>query len=662
MGKIPDPDPDPDPELRVSVTQQHASSPKMPVPLAVAAPAALAAGAYLNAKSGLWYDLTLQKIVLVSMWRVIRGVRNDRLSLFYTLEDWARSKSHADRDVLLFEDRRYTYAQFYDAVLRHGTYLRAHHGIKPGAIVALDYQNSDTFLFLWWGLWAIGAKPAFINYNLTGKPLAHCIEAATARLCIVDPAVAHNITDEVRADLGAGVEFAVWTPDVAAAAASIAPIRFPDGDRTEAEFSNMAVLIYTSGTTGLPKAAIVSWVKCIAGGTAGSMLLGRGRGDIMYTSMPLYHSSAAVLSFCATVVSGSTQALGRKFSTKAFWQDVRKHNATGIQYVGETLRYLLAAPPQRDPVTGEDLDKQHKVTVAIGNGLRPDIWNKFKERFAIPTIAEFYASTEGAGSTWNLSSNDLFAGAVGRMGWLRRFLLRNDMAFLAYDHEADAPYRDPSTGFCRRVAPGEPGELINRVDPADLKRLFQGYFNNEKATESKILRDVFARGDAWYRTGDIMSLDAEGRYAFNDRIGDTFRWKSENVSTNEVAHAVGTYPAVREANVYGVELPHHDGRAGCVAVNFTTDPPSAETLSGLAAHVRAGLPRYAVPLFLRVVKEVAGAQTTGTNKQQKAVLRNAGVKPGALNDGAMLYWLRGDTYVPFGQKEWQDLQGGRVKL
>ncbi|KGQ09492.1 Fatty acid transporter protein [Beauveria bassiana D1-5] len=597
------------------------------VPLAVAAPAALAAGAYLNAKSGLWYDLTMQKIGLVSMWRLMRGVRNDRLSLFYTLEDWARSKSHADRDVLLFEDRRYTYAQFYDAVLRHGAYLRAHHGIKPGAIVALDYQNSDTFLFLWWGLWAIGAKPAFINYNLSGKPLAHCIEAATARLCILDPAIAHNVTDEE-------------------------------------EFSNMAVLIYTSGTTGLPKAAIVSWAKCIAGGTMGSMLLGRGRGDIMYTSMPLYHSSAALLSFCATVVSGSTQALGRKFSTKSFWQDVRKHNATGIQYVGETLRYLLAAPPQRDPVTGEDLDKQHKVTVAVGNGLRPDIWNKFKERFGIPTIAEFYASTEGAGSAWNLSSNDLFAGAVGRMGWLRRFLLRNDMAFLAYDHEADAPYRDPTTGFCRRVEPGSPGELIHRVDPADLKRLFQGYFNNAKASESKILRNVFARGDAWYRTGDIMSLDAEGRYAFNDRIGDTFRWKSENVSTNEVAHAVGTYPAVREANVYGVELPHHDGRAGCVAVNFTTDPPpSAETLRGLAAHVRASLPRYAVPLFLRVVKDIAGAQTTtGTNKQQKAVLRNAGVKPDALNDGATLYWLRGETYVPFGQKEWQDLQGGRVKL
>lgn len=603
----------------------------------------------------------LQKMAFMTMFRLIRDTRRNQLNLFYFLEHWATSKSHADRDVLLFEDRRYTYAQFYDKVLRYGTYLRAHHSIKPGDIVAMDFQNSDTFLFIWWGLWAIGAKPAFINYNLTGKPLTHCIEAATAKLCLVDPGVAHNVTEDVRGALK-GVEFVVFSPEVEAAASSIHPIRFPDADRTETEFSNMAILIYTSGTTGLPKAAIVSWAKCIGGGTVSSMLIGRGNGDIMYTSMPLYHSSAALLAFCATMVSGSTQALGRKFSTKTFWQDVRQHKATGIQYVGETLRYLLAAEPQVDPVTGENLDRKHHVTVAIGNGLRPDIWNKFKDRFGVEAIAEFYGSTEGAGSTWNLSKNDFSAGAVGRLGWMRRFLMRNDIAFVEYDHEKDVPFRDPATGFCRRVAAGEPGEFITRVDPADLKRLFQGYFNNKKATASKIMRSVFAEGDAWYRTGDLMSLDDEGRFEFNDRIGDTFRWKSENVSTNEVAHAVSTYAPVREANVYGVELPHHDGRAGCVAVNFARDPPDAATLRGLAAHVKTNLPKYAVPLFLRVVKDIAGAQTTGTNKQQKAVLRNAGVKPNALNDGATLYWLQGDTYVPFGQKEWQELEGGRVRL
>lgn len=630
------------------------------MPLAVAAPAALAGYAYLNAKSGLWYDLLMSRVVYTTHWRLFQGMRQDRLNLFYWIEHWAQSKTHADVDAVLFEDRRYTYAQFYDRVLRYGTYLRSHHGIKPGSIVAMDFQNSDTFLLLWFGLWAIGAKPAFINYNLAGKPLIHCITAASARLCLVDPAVADNISDEVRTALK-DVEFVTWSPDIAAAASSIAPIRFPDSDRSESAFSNMAILIYTSGTTGLPKAAIVSWSKCIGAGTVGSTLLGRGNGDIMYTSMPLYHSSAALLAVCATFMSGSTQALGRKFSTSSFWPEVRQHKATSIQYVGETLRYLLAAPPQIDPVTGEDLDRQHHATAALGNGLRPDIWNKFKVRFGIETIAEFYGSTEGAFSTWNLSKNDMFAGAVGRLGWLRRFLLRKDVAFVQYDHENDRPFRDPATGFCRAVVPGEPGEVLSRVDPAEVERLFQGYFNNAKASQSKILRSVFAAGDAWFRTGDIMSLDEEGRYEFNDRIGDTFRWKSENVSTNEVAHAVGTYAPVREANVYGVELPHHDGRAGCVAVNFVR-APDADMLKGLAAHVRASLPKYAVPLFLRVVADIAGPQTTGTNKQQKSVLRDAGVQPDALKDGGILYWLQGDSYVPFGDKEWKELQGGSVRL
>lgn len=630
------------------------------MPLAVAAPAALAAGAYLNAKTGIWYDLMMTKVTLMTTLRLIQGGNKDRLNMFYWLEHWAQSKSHADRDVLLFEDRRYTYAQFYDRVLRYGTYLRAHHGIKPGTIVAMDFQNSDNFALLWFGLWAIGAKPAFINYNLTGKPLAHCIRAASTKLCLIDPNVAANVTDDVRAELP-GVDFVVFTPEVEHAASTITPIRFPDSDRSEDAFSNLAILIYTSGTTGLPKAAIVSWSKCIGGGTVSSIVIGRGNGDIMYTSMPLYHSSAALLSFCATIISGSTQALGRKFSTKTFWAEVRQHKATGIQYVGETLRYLLAAPPQVDPVTGEDLDRKHHVKVALGNGLRPDIWNKFKDRFGVETIAEFYGSTEGSISTWNVSRNDFFAGAVGRMGWLRRFLYRNDLAFVRYDHEKDAPFRSVETGFCERVAVGEPGEFLSRVDPADLSRLFQGYFNNQKASQTKIMRNVFADGDAWFRTGDIMSLDEEGRYSFNDRIGDTFRWKSENVSTNEVAHAVSTYGPVREANVYGVELPHHDGRAGCVAVNFARTP-DAETFKGLAEHVQAGLPKYAVPLFLRVVRDIAGPQTTGTNKQQKSVLRNAGVNPSKLDDGAVLYWLQGGTYVPFGEKEWQEMQGGRVKL
>lgn len=375
--------------------------------------------------------------------------------------------------------------------------------------------------------------------------------------------------------------------------------------------------------------------------------------------MPLYHSAASLLSFIPTVQSGSTQALGRKFSTRTFWPEVRATNASIIQYVGETLRYLVAAPSEVD-AAGNSLDKAHRVRAAFGNGLRPDVWNKFKERFGVDTIVEFYAATEGTLGIWNVSRNNHSAGAIGRSGWLLRTLVGHNIAIVRIDWDTEEPYRDPVTGNCEMVELNQPGELLFKLPAEDLKKRFQGYYNNPKATASKIMRDVFVKGDAWFRTGDVVRGN-DGLMYFNDRIGDTFRWKSENVSTAEVSEAVGLHPDVREANVYGVELPHHDGRAGCVAISFDKKPEQS-TLKSLAAHVRKSLPKYAVPLFLRVIPEVGGGQLTGTNKQQKHHLRQAGVKPGALADGSELFWLKDDEYVPFRQRDWSELEGGRVKL
>lgn len=378
--------------------------------------------------------------------------------------------------------------------------------------------------------------------------------------------------------------------------------------------------------------------------------------------MPLYHSSANFLSFCTTLLAGSTQALGRKFSTTTFWSEVRASGATSIQYVGETLRYLLAAPPQIDPATGENLDRKHAVQVAFGNGLRPDIWNEFKERFGVEAICEFYAATEGNLGTWNLSKNDFTAGAIGRNGWLYNIIMGLNITLVQVDWDTDAPYRDPKTKRCKKVPSGEPGELLFRLPSNDPLSRFQGYYGNKEATASKVLRDVFSKGDAWFRTGDIVRWDSEGRVYFHDRIGDTFRWKAENISTAEVSHALGLHAAVQEANVYGVSLPHHDGRAGCAAIFFSS-PPSEETMTSLAAHVRSTLPKYAQPLFLRVVQEMGGGQITGTNKQQKHTLREAGVKPGADDEGmGVVYWLKGERYVEFREKDWEELEGGRVRL
>lgn len=377
--------------------------------------------------------------------------------------------------------------------------------------------------------------------------------------------------------------------------------------------------------------------------------------------MPLYHSTAAILGFGAALFSGATLIIGHRFSATRFWNEVRENDATMIQYVGEAMRYLLAAPRQLDNVTGEDLDKKHCVRLAYGNGLRPDIWNRVKERFGIETIGEFYTATEAFSGHWNKSSNDFTAGAIGRNGLLARLLLGRSLAIVDIDHETQMPWRDPTTGLCRRSKRGEPGELIYAMDPKNISEKFQGYFNNKQDTDRKILRDVFTKGDAWFRTGDLVRWDKDGRWYFTDRIGDTYRWKSENVSTNEVAEVLGKHPEIVEANVYGVRLPHHEGRAGCAAVVFrdsSTDPP-AEVLDSLAELVHSQLPSYAKPLFLRVTAEL---ERTGTNKQQKHILRAEGVDPSKVASKDRLYWLQNGRYVPFGEADWAKLNAAQVRL
>lgn len=385
--------------------------------------------------------------------------------------------------------------------------------------------------------------------------------------------------------------------------------------------------------------------------------------------MPLYHSSAAIIGVISCLWTGAAVIIGRKFSSRKFWPEAREADATIIQYVGETMRYLLAVPPSIDPVTGEDLDKKHRVRLALGNGLRPDIWNRVKERYNIPTIAELYASTEGTGGLFNLSSNDFSAGAIGRNGALTSMIIGRGIAIVQVDQESQEPWRDPKTGFCKKVPWGEPGELLHALNPQDPGETFGGYYKNTKATESKILRDVLRKGDVYYRSGDLVRWDKEGRWYFSDRLGDTFRWKSENVSTSEVAEVLGVHPAVHEANVYGVALPNHDGRAGCAAIVFQQQTraedqsvvlsPSNESLNSLAAHVLKNLPRFAAPQFLRVMAEMEG---TGNNKQQKHVLRTQGVDPSLVAASDRMYWLQGNKYVPFEAKDWGRLQAGQAKL
>lgn len=627
----------------------------MPVPLALAAPAAAAGLAYLNARTALGYDYRVYGSGIKGS--IICSIREkkDRLNAFYLLEGYALGKQ-ANDVFLIYDGRQWTYKELYRIALSYGTWLKNTYNIQRNDIVAIDFTNNEKFVFLWFGLWAIGAKPAFINYNLSGKALAHCIQVSTARLTLIDPEVEGNFTHELRDGLSK-VEFKVLTPEVEAEIVSTEGVREPDSSRSEDLSQNTAALIFTSGTTGLPKAAIVSWTKATIGPILAKNFMSLRKSDIFYTSMPLYHASASILGLLVVLNTGATIHVGKKFSTKLFWQDCRSSNATVIQYVGETCRYLLAAPPQLDPKTGENLDKANSVRMAFGNGLRPDVWNRFKERFGIEAIAEFYSATEGSSASWNYSKNDFSKGAIGRHGSIGKIILGKAWAPVVLDWETEAPWRDPITGFCQRVKPGEPGEMLFKLDETNIAKGFQGYFNNKKSTDSKIMRDVFVKGDAYFRTGDLMIWDAHGRVYFNDRIGDTFRWKGENVSTNEVSELLGSHPAVQEANVYGVEIPHHDGRAGCVAI-VLAEEPHERLLSSLADHARKSLPRFAVPLFLRLMKDM---QITGTNKQQKHVVRTQGVNPAKTGDDD-LYWLKGGTYVKFSRKDWEELNGGRVRL
>jgi acyl-CoA synthetase (AMP-forming)/AMP-acid ligase II len=680
------------------------------IPLAV--PAAAAGLAYLDARHGISYDWPMLSSFVSATVRLIRAERRDQLNVFYELEALAQGP-RADHPWIIFHGQTWTYKQAYDVILRYGTWLSGK-GVQKGEIVAMDFVNSETFVWVWFGLWSIGAKPAFINYNLTGKPLIHTIKTSTARLVLVDQESRVNFAEDIMAEHGfvpapataqdgkeANYDFEMDQSEVprsvkgqALAQAQqqgitatpqkrqleivffdkrledsihmLQPTRQPDSCRAGQLRNSMAMLIYTSGTTGLPKPAVMTWAKCHGGAryVAGWLNM---KDDVMYTSMPLYHSSASVLGVCAVLRAGSTICLSSKFSHKTFWPEVRASKATIIHYVGETCRYLLSAPPST-------LDKEHHVRAAFGNGLRPDVWEPFKERFGIRSIFEFYSATESPGGMWNRSDNTFSSGAIGRSGFIHGLLFNSGVAVVRTDPDADGahPLRTKDAGLCQLCDWNEPGELLYKLDPANIDLKFQGYFGNDKATGSKIIRNVKSLGDAYFRSGDLVRWDKEGRWWFVDRIGDTFRWKSENVSTAEVSDAVGRHKAVEEAAVYGVQVPGHDGRAGCAAVVLSESALSTsvnaeksiavkgEVLESLAAHVTKELPAYARPVWIRVTKQL---MTTGTNKQQKHLLQKEGIDPETVKQsGDALYWLSEGAYVPFTAKELERIEGGGVKL
>jgi fatty-acyl-CoA synthase len=518
-------------------------------------------------------------------------------------------------------------------------------GLKRGDCVALLMENRPDFLCCWLGLFKAGLCVALINTNQRGQALAHSIGIADARHLIVGKELAECVSEAqsfLTNPLSSWVQGAPHAGmrelDPALRAAPATPVG--NAPRAEVRAKDRAFFIYTSGTTGLPKAANFSHMRMLfmMAGFVGA--LNPKSGDRIYNPLPLYHATGGVCAVGLAFFTGGSVILKRKFSVGEFWPDIHKYDATMFAYIGELCRWLLNAPPGPH-------ERDHHVRAVTGNGLRPEIWKRFQDRFAIPRIVEFYGATEGNVSMLNYDGT---VGSVGRVPGYIEWLL--PARVVRFDVEREMPVRGPD-GLCIECGPDEAGEALGRISQR-AGRDFEGY-TKASDTQKKILHDVFKKGDAWFRTGDLMRRDEHGYFFFVDRIGDTFRWKGENVATSEVAEALSTVPGIKEINVYGVSVPGADGRAGMAAlvVDGTFD------VAGLGKRLEGHLSPFARPVFLRLQPEI---EVTGTFKQRKVELVREGFDPRVIADP--LYWFDPTTkrYEKLSVAVYDDITQDRIKL
>jgi fatty-acyl-CoA synthase len=557
------------------------------------------------------------------------------------LERWARDRP--DNVSIVFEDKTYTYRDLEENARRYAHWARSL-GLKHGDVVALLMENRPEYIFAWSGLIKLGVTVALINTNLRERALAHSLTISGAKHVVLGSELADNYATALD-DLAE--KPTVWATggrvqgsnDLDQTLAQQPVTALPADIRAAMKARDKCFYIYTSGTTGLPKAANMSHQRIQTMMHSFAIAMRSTEKDRMYVVLPLYHSAGGVCAIGSTLTVGGSVILKRKFSTTQFWEDCVKYQATQFQYIGELCRYLLNAPPH-------PLERKHSLRVVMGNGLRPEIWPAFQDRFSIPWVIEFYGATEGNVALVNADGK---VGAIGRVPDYMRNVIKTRL--VRFDIEHEAPIRT-AQGFCTECAPDEVGEAIGKID--DQRGRFEGYSKGAD-TEKKILRDVFEKGDAWFRTGDLLRRDAEGYFYFVDRIGDTFRWKGENVATSEVAEAISVFPGVKEANVYGVKVPGTDGRAGMVSMVAAPDID----LLVFKSHLERNLPAYARPIFVRLQKEM---EVTGTFKHRKVELVKEGYDPAAVGDP--LYFLDPVTsqYVSLTKELHDRINAGEIRL
>ncbi len=526
-----------------------------------------------------------------------------------------------DRAMLLFEGETVTWGEFNALANRYANALKAH-GIGHGDAVSLIMENRIPFLAALVAINKLGGISALINTNLRGRPLTHCISVTESKACIFGEELTTALA-EVKGDLplpeGRGYLFVAdsgvtaapnWAADLGAEAQTQPADNLPETDRVK--LGDRSTFIFTSGTTGLPKAAVVSHGRFLrSAALSWKTALKSDETDRLYLCLPLYHGTGLMVGWGSTLWSGSSTFLRRKFSASNFLNEAREFKTNTFVYIGELCRYLLAQPGRSD-------DADNPIQRIVGNGLRPDIWMKFRQRFGIGRIAEFYGASEGNVAFMNFLNKDCTIG-----------MTPNTIALVRYDVDADEIIRD-AAGRCIPVAPGVPGLLVAQINT---EQVFEGYTNAE-ATEKKIVHNVLADDDAWFNSGDLIREVDVGftagnkHYQFVDRVGDTFRWRSENVSTNEVGEIINQHPQVQFCNVYGVEIPATDGRAGMAAFALPGGIDQLD-LDDFSAYVARELPSYARPVLLRVHPEM---EVTGTFKLMKGDLRKEGYDLDSVKD------------------------------
>ena len=559
------------------------------------------------------------------------------------VEEW--SQRQPERAALLSDGQFLTYGELTARINQYARWARGL-GLHAGRTVCLLMPNRPDYLACWLGISRVGATVALINTRLVGRSLAHCVEVAQADHVILaadcveafESARPHLQRVPQSWRLGTGS----LCGELDATLATFEPGPLSSAERGEVAIDARALLIYTSGTTGLPKAANISHRRILTWGGWFAGLTDASSDDRLYDCLPLHHSVGGVAAPCSMLCAGGSVVIAERFSAGNFWNDIERFDCTVFQYIGELCRYLLKAP-------ASEREARHGVRLAVGNGLRGDIWEAFANRFAIPQILEFYAATEANFSLFNLEGKP---GAIGRIPPVLAH--RFPASIIKVDADSGSPLRSEA-GLCIACAAGEIGEAVGRIGRAARDGAsFEGY-TDPAETEKKILRDVFADGDSWFRTGDLMLRDEQGYLHFIDRVGDTFRWKGENVATSEVNDAVRDCPGVLDATTYGVVVSGADGRAGMAALVVDR----GFDFGIFSEHVSYRLPRYAVPAFVRLCRTL---DATDTFKQNKQRLIREGFDPSVVDDPLFLRDPATGDYRPIDRAVYARIVEGEIRL